>query len=285
MAASLAACSTTTEPKDETRGWPVERLYYEAREELNSSNYTRSIQLYETLEARYPYGRFAQQAQMDLAYAHYKEQEPALALAAIDRFMKLYPAHPNLDYMYYLKGLVNYNDDGGIFARFTGQDRAERDPKSAREAFLAFSELVKRFPDSKYSADATKKMGIPTVNLLRRFVDRGCFGVLYMGNGEMYRRLLSGKGAYTQLISRMQDFRVEVAPYRANQSAKELALSRDDVLAVAAAWGVQGVAEIAYCLKAAALPGSLRSMTNIIRSALVRFGDLSIGSLQQIRRL
>lgn len=139
--------------------------------------------------------------------------------------------------------------------------------------------------EGQHLADATKKMGIPTVNLLRRFVDRGCFGVLYMGNGEMYRRLLSGKGAYTQLISRMQDFRVEVAPYSANQSAKEPALSRDDVLSVAAAWGVQGVAEIAYCLKAAALPGSLRSMTNIIRSALVRFGDLSVGSLQQIRRL
>lgn len=139
--------------------------------------------------------------------------------------------------------------------------------------------------EGQHLADATKKMGIPTVNLLRRFVDRGCFGVLYMGNGEMYRRLLSGKGAYTQLISRMQDFRVEVAPYRANQSAKEPALSREDVLAVAAAWGVQGVTEIAYCLKAAELPGSLRSMTNIIRSALVRFGDLSVGSLQQIRRL
>ena len=139
--------------------------------------------------------------------------------------------------------------------------------------------------EGQHLADATKKMGIPTVNLLRRFVDRGCFGVLYMGSGEMYRRLLSGKGAYTQLLSRMQDFRVEVAPYCAKQSAKEPALSRDDVLAVAAAWGVQGVAEIAYCLKAAELPGSLRSMTNIIRSALVRFGDLSVDSLQQIRRL
>ncbi|MBP7970737.1 outer membrane protein assembly factor BamD [Aquaspirillum soli] len=190
MAASLAACSTTTEPKDETRGWPVERLYYEAREELNSSNYTRSIQLYETLEARYPYGRFAQQAQMDLAYAHYKEQEPALALAAIDRFMKLYPAHPNLDYMYYLKGLVNYNDDGGIFARFTGQDRAERDPKSAREAFLAFSELVKRFPDSKYSADATKKMG----DLVKGLAENE----LYVARHYMKRK------AYVAAINRAQ---------------------------------------------------------------------------------
>lgn len=158
MAAGVAACSSTSGPKDETRGWPVERLYAEAREELNSSNYTSAIKLYETLEARFPYGRHAQQAQMDLAFAHFKDQEPALALAACDRFIKLYPAHPSLDYIFYLKGLVNYNDDGGVFAKMAGQNRAERDPKAAREAFFAFKELVTRFPDSKYSADALPKM-------------------------------------------------------------------------------------------------------------------------------
>ena len=132
MAAWLAGCSTTSEPADETRGWTVEKLYSEARDELNSGNYTRAIKLYETLEARYPYGRYAQQAQMDLAYAHFKDQEPALSLAAADRFIKLHPAHPNVDYVYYLKGLV--------------------------EAFTSFRDLVVRFPDSKYAPDARVKM-------------------------------------------------------------------------------------------------------------------------------
>ncbi len=158
MAAWLAGCSTTSEPADETRGWTVEKLYSEARDELNSGNYTRAIKLYETLEARYPYGRYAQQAQMDLAYAHFKDQEPALSLAAADRFIKLHPAHPNVDYVYYLKGLVNYNEDGGILSKYTGQDRAERDPKAAREAFTSFRDLVVRFPDSKYAPDARVKM-------------------------------------------------------------------------------------------------------------------------------
>lgn len=158
IAASLAACATSHEAKDETRGWPVERLYAEARDELNSSNYSRAIKLYETLEARYPYGHYAQQAQIDLAYVHYKDQEPALALAAIDRFIKLYPAHPNLDYMYYLKGLVNYNDNVGIIAKVLGQEQAERDPKAAQDAFLAFKTLVERYPKSQYAEDAHQKM-------------------------------------------------------------------------------------------------------------------------------
>lgn len=158
LAAGLTACAGTSEPADETRGWTVEKLYAEARDELNSSNYTRAIKLYETLEARFPYGRYAQQAQMDLAYAHFKDLEPALALAACDRFLKLHPAHANVDYIYYLKGLINYNEDGGILAKYTGQERAERDPKAARDAFLAFRELVTRFPDSKYAPDAREKM-------------------------------------------------------------------------------------------------------------------------------
>lgn len=157
IASSLIACSST-KPKDETRQWPIERLYIEARDELNSENYTRAIQLYETLEARFPYGNYAQQAQLDLAYAHYRDREPALALAALDRFLKLYPTHRNLDYVYYLKGLIHYDDDVGIVAKLLGQQSAERDPKAAKEAFEAFKTLVERFPKSKYADDAVKKM-------------------------------------------------------------------------------------------------------------------------------
>ena len=141
VALGLAGCATT-DTHDETRGWTVERLYSEAREELNSGNYSRAVKLYETLEARYPYGRFAQQAQMDLAYTHYKDNEPELAIAAADRFIKLHPTHPNLDYLYYLKGLVYYNDDSGLLSKWAGQDMSERDPKATREAFIAFREEV-----------------------------------------------------------------------------------------------------------------------------------------------
>ncbi len=158
LTAGLGACSTTTTPSDETRGWPVERLYAEARDELNGSNYTRAAQLYETLEARYPYGRYAQQAQLDLAYTFYKDKEPQQALAACDRFIKLHPAHPNLDYAYYLKGLVNFNEDESLLSRWTGQDISERDPRAAREAFQSFRDLVTRFPNSQYTADAQIKM-------------------------------------------------------------------------------------------------------------------------------
>lgn len=158
LTAGLGACSTTTTPSDETRGWPVERLYAEARDELNGSNYTRAAQLYETLEARYPYGRYAQQAQLDLAYTFYKDKEPQQALAACDRFIKLHPAHPNLDYAYYLKGLVNFNEDESLLSRWTGQDISERDPRAAREAFQSFRDLVTRFPNSQYAADAQIKM-------------------------------------------------------------------------------------------------------------------------------
>ena len=95
---------------------------------------------------------------MDLAYAHYKDKESQMALAACDRFIKLHPAHANLDYIYYLKGLIHFNEDESLLTRWTGQDLSERDPRAGREAFQAFGELIKRFPDSQYADDARKKM-------------------------------------------------------------------------------------------------------------------------------
>ena len=185
----LAGCATT-DTYDETRGWTVEKLYSEARDELNSGNYTRAVKLYETLESRYPYGRYAQQAEMDLAYTHYKDNEPELAIAAADRFIKLHPAHPNVDYVYYLKGLIYYNDDQGILARWAGQDMSERDPKAARESFLAFRELTSRFPASKYSADALDKMN--------HLIDA-------LGGGEMHvARYYMKRGAYLAAANRAQ---------------------------------------------------------------------------------
>jgi outer membrane protein assembly factor BamD len=103
-------------------------------------------------------GLTAQQAQLEVAYAYYKSNEPASAIAACDRFIKLHPNHPAVDYVYYLKGLINFNEDLGYAGYISSQDPSERDPKAAREAFDTFRELVKRFPDSKYTPDALKRM-------------------------------------------------------------------------------------------------------------------------------
>jgi outer membrane protein assembly factor BamD len=185
----LSACATP-DTYDETRGWAVEKLYSEARSELDSGNYTRAEKLYEALQARYPYGRYAQQAEMDLAYTYYKDNEPELSLAEADRFIKLHPSHPNLDYIYYLKGLVNYSTDNAALAKWGGQDMSERDPKAAGDAYVAFSELVKRFPNSKYAPDALAKMKL-LVNAL--------------GGHEMHvARYYMERGAYIAAVNRAQ---------------------------------------------------------------------------------
>jgi len=154
----MSGCGLFPKSKDETAGWSAQRLYSEAKDNLNDGNYERAIQLFETLEARYPFGRYAQQAQLEVAYAYYKDNEPISAVAASDRFIKLHPNHPNVDYAYYLKGLANFNDDLGILGKWVDQDLSERDPRAAREAFQALKELVTRFPDSKYTPDATARM-------------------------------------------------------------------------------------------------------------------------------
>jgi len=158
-AVALAACSSTGDEKyDETRDWSAERLYTEAKSELISGAYKKAVEYYQKLEARYPYGKYAQQAKLEMAYAYYKDAEPVLALAEADRFIKLYPDHPSVDYAYYLKGLVNFNEDLGVLGGIANQDMSERDPKAATESFEAFRELVERFPDSRYAPDAYARM-------------------------------------------------------------------------------------------------------------------------------
>jgi outer membrane protein assembly factor BamD len=158
LATLVAGCGLLPDMKDETVGWSANKLYTEAKEALNDGAYDKSIKYYEKLESRYPYGRYAQQAQIDIAYAYWKSNEPASAVAACDRFIKLHPNHPNVDYVYYLRGLVNFNEDLGLLGLISQQDMTERDPKGARESFDAFKELVIRFPDSKYTPDAILRM-------------------------------------------------------------------------------------------------------------------------------
>ena len=125
---------------------------------MEEVNYEKAAKLLETLQSRYPYGRYAQQALMEIAYANYKLNEPEAALSAVERFIKQFPNSENLDYVIYLKGMINFNDNAGFFSRVSRQDPAERDPQTLKDSFDSFRELVTRFPDSHYTADAKLRM-------------------------------------------------------------------------------------------------------------------------------
>jgi len=166
MAMSLfTGCGLLPDQIDETKNWSASKLYYSAKEALGDGDFEKAIKLFETLESRYPYGTFAQQSQLEVAYAYYKDNETASAIAACERFIKLHPNHPSVDYAYYLRGLANFVEDQTFFARFGDQDLSDRDPKSAREAFDAFQQLAVRFPESKYTPDAVARMKYLVNNL------------------------------------------------------------------------------------------------------------------------
>src|SRR5712691_6572255 len=179
----LAGCGLLSSAQDdESVGWSAQKLYGEAKDAMASKEWTKAIKYLEKLEARFPYGRYAQQAQLEVAYAHWKDSERASALAAADRFIKLYPNHPNVDYAYYLKGLINFNELSGMLTWLTSPDMTDRDPKASREAFDAFKEVVTRFPESKYAEDSQARMGYLVnalasheVHVARYYMKRGAY--------------------------------------------------------------------------------------------------------------
>jgi len=154
----LGGCSLLPDQIDETAGWSANKLYSEAKDAMNDGAYDKAVKYFEKLEARFPYGRYAQQAQLEVAYAYFRQSEPASAIAACDRFIRLHPNHPNVDYAYYLKGLANFNEDLGLLGYVSLQDLTERDPKAARDSFDAFKALVNKYPESRYTPDATARM-------------------------------------------------------------------------------------------------------------------------------
>ncbi len=184
----LAGCSSTSE--DKAANWSPSKLYAEAKDELSSGGYEKAISHLEKLEGRAAGTPLAQQAQLDKAYAQYKSGESAQAVSTLDRFMKLHPTSPALDYALYLKGLVNFNDDLGFLSYIARQDLAERDQKAAKESFEAFKELVTRFPASRYTPDANLRMTY-IVNSLASY--------------ELHvARYYFGRGAYVAAINRAQ---------------------------------------------------------------------------------
>ena len=155
---ALAGCAGSEGQKDDTDIWSEAKLYSEATAKLNDADFAKCGKYFEKLEARFPFGPYSQQAQINSAYCYWKAQDTTQALVAIDRFIKLHQGNDNLDYAYYLKGLITFNDDLGWLGRFTGQDLSERDPKAAKDAFESFKIVVERFPNSKYASDSLDRM-------------------------------------------------------------------------------------------------------------------------------
>jgi outer membrane protein assembly factor BamD len=133
-------------------------MYKDAKKSLDEAGYEEAIKLFESLQSHYPYGRYAQQAQLEIAYAYYKKNEVESAISAAERFIKQYPNNPHVDYAYYLKGLARFNGDNDMFSSISGQDPTERDPKAEQDSFMAFKDLLVRFPNSKYAPDAILRM-------------------------------------------------------------------------------------------------------------------------------
>jgi len=155
----LAGCSFfDKDDEDETRNWTVERLYAEAKGALDAGYYSKAVEYYEYLETRFPFGVYGQQSLMDLGYAYYKSEDFDSAISACDRFIRLYPQNPSVDYVFYLRGLVNFNRGKGLSERFLPLDLSQRDTGSALQSFRDFEELASKYPDSRYVPDAQKRM-------------------------------------------------------------------------------------------------------------------------------
>lgn len=198
----MTGCTLT--PVDRTSSMSVTQLQAEAKDELKMGAYDKAIPLLDKLEGRAAGTPLAQQAQLDKAYAHHKAGEPAQAIATLDRFIRLHPASPALDYALYLKGLVNFNDDLGLFSSVTRQDLSERDQKAAKESFETFKELITRFPGSRYTPDARQRMNY-IVNSLARY--------------EVHvARHYFNRGAYLAAINRAQ---AAIADYREAPAIEE----------------------------------------------------------------
>jgi outer membrane protein assembly factor BamD len=214
LATALAGCSSTKE--DRTAGMSVDKLAAEAREEIGAGAWDKAVPLLEKLEGRAAGTLLAQQAQLDKAYAHYKGGDQAQAVATLDRFMKLHPASPAFDYALYLKGLVNFNENLGMFASLTRQDLSERDQKAAKESFESFKELVTRFPQSRYAPDAQARMTY-IVNSLAQY--------------EVHvARYYYTRGAYVAAVNRAQTAITDFKEVPATEEALAILMRSYDAL-------------------------------------------------------
>lgn len=187
VSTALIGCSSK---KEEVADVPASELYAEAQVALKAGDYREAIKQLEALDTRYPFGEYSQQTQIDLIYAYYKSGEYPLAQAAIERFERLNPTHPKLDYVLYLKGLTNMALDDNTLQRWLWVDRSDRDPKHAKAAFADFNRLVYEFPESEFAADSYKRMVA-----LKERVARHQLSVV-----EYYHK----RGAYVAVVNRVE---------------------------------------------------------------------------------
>lgn len=153
----LVACgSSPTDPKSDASN--LDKLYADAKDDLSNGSYDRAIKTLERIESRATGTLLGQQAMLDLAYAQWRSNDRAQALASVDRFIKLHPSSPALDYAYYLRGIINFNDNLGILGSLARQNLSERDQRASRDAYQSFKQLVDQFPNSRYSVDARTRM-------------------------------------------------------------------------------------------------------------------------------
>jgi len=218
LAALLSACSSTPKSDDNTPQ-AVERLYAEAREDMASGSYETAIKSLERVEGRGAGTLLAQQATIDLAYVYYKQGERAQAISTLDRFIKLHPSSPALDYALYLRGLVNFNDNRGLLGSLAGQDLSERDQQASRDAYQSFKQLVDQFPGSKYAPDARLRMDY-IVNALAAYE-------LHVAR-YYYRR-----GAYVAAANRAQQAVQEFQQAPASEEALYIMVQSYDKLGLA----------------------------------------------------
>lgn len=170
MVVAISGCGLfgDDEDNDEFAGLSTEEQFYErALDQLNGQNFRGAITTYQALESRFPFGRFAEQAQIEIVYAYYRNDDMEAARAAADRFIRLHPDSENIDYAHYMRGLSSFVDGGGLFNRFIPVDHTKRDPGRAQESFNDFAQLLALYPDSAYSGDARARMVFLRNNLAR----------------------------------------------------------------------------------------------------------------------
>ena len=146
------------EEKDPTVGLTASQLYAQGKEFLDAADFNNAIKLFEILEARYPFGKYSTQAMLDISYAYYASNQKDEAIIEINRFIRLYPNHPNVSYAYYLRALSNFDKDANIISRFFGHDPSRYDVTDLKNSFNDFTTVVNRFPDSKYADDSINRL-------------------------------------------------------------------------------------------------------------------------------
>jgi outer membrane protein assembly factor BamD len=164
---AVAGCSHFGKKGDVTETLPLEDLYAQAKEALQNNNLTRASHYYERLVARFPFGPYTEQAQIELAYAQYKDHKEEEAYSTVNRFIKTYPTQKHIDYAYYLRGLINFNRSSGLLERYIDRDQSKRDQAFSQQSFDDFSELVKRYPSSPYAVDGRQRMVFLRDNMAR----------------------------------------------------------------------------------------------------------------------